>query len=145
MSSTQPTRIATNKLKTNPNNPRTIREDKMGKLQASIAQDPDFLSLRPLIVNRNLEVLAGNQRLRACVNLGWDKVPCIIVDYDEEKQRRVMIKDNISAGEWDWEMLGNEGDPEELQGWGLDIPWEKPTEDKPNEPKPCKHCDRMIP
>jgi site-specific DNA-methyltransferase (adenine-specific) len=44
------------------------------------------------------------------------------VDWDEDKQRQFIIKDNVSGGEWDWEMLANEWDTEELQEWGLDLP-----------------------
>ncbi len=60
-----------------------------------------------------------------------------------------MIKDNVSAGEWDWDTLGNEWEAAELQEWGLDIPFEvtvdeEPTE-QPQKPKQCKHCEKMIP
>ena len=145
MSSTQPMRIATSKLKTSPNNPRIIRFDKMEKLKASITEDPELMEARPLIVNQKMEVIAGNQRWRACVQLGWEEVPCVVVDWDEKKQKRVMIKDNISAGEWDWDILANEEDPEELQEWGLDIPFESEPTEQSKEPKQCKHCEKMIP
>jgi ParB-like chromosome segregation protein Spo0J len=121
----------------------------MEKLKASITEDPELMEARPLIVNQKMEVIAGNQRWRACVQLGWEEVPCVVVDWDEKKQKRVMIKDNISAGEWDWDILANEEDPEELQEWGLDIPFEAPSEEEPaeqpQEPKQCKHCEKMIP
>ena len=141
----QPTSTAINKLKASPSNPRAIRENKMADLMRSIQEDPELMQARPLIVNKNWEVIAGNQRLRACVRLGWEEVPCIVVDWDEQKQRRVMVKDNISAGEWDWDTLANEWEAEELQDWGLDIPFESEPEDEPKEPKPCKHCEKMIP
>lgn len=141
----QPTRTAINKLKASPSNPRAIRENKMADLMRSIQEDPELMQARPLIVNKNWEVIAGNQRLRACVRLGWEEVPCIVVDWDEQKQRRVMVKDNISAGEWDWDTLANEWEAEELQEWGLDIPFESEPEDEPKEPKQCKHCEKMIP
>ena len=32
-----------------------------------------------------------------------------------------MIKDNISGGEWDWNILANEWDAEQLTDWGVDI------------------------
>ncbi len=143
----QQTNIATNKLRTSPSNPRAIRQNKMEKLMLSIAEDPELMEARPVIVNlHNMQVLAGNQRLRACIALGWEVVPCVLVDWDEAKQRRVMIKDNVSAGEWDWDALGNEWEATELQDWGLDIPFEADQEEneQPNEPKPCKHCDKMI-
>ncbi len=34
----------------------------------------------------------------------------------------VQIKDNVGYGEWDWEMLANEWDAEELNEWGLEVP-----------------------
>jgi len=146
----QQTSIATNKLRTSPSNPRAIRENKMEQLMRSIAEDPELMEARPVIVNlHNMQVLAGNQRLRACIALGWEVVPCVLVDWDEDKQKRVMIKDNISAGEWDWDTLGNEWEATELQEWGLDIPFEAPSEEdtaeQSQEPKQCKHCEKMIP
>jgi len=117
--------IETSKLRTSPNNPRAIRENKMEQLMRSIAEDPELVHARPLIVNENYEVIAGNQRLRACVALGWKEVPCVVVNWDEAKQKRAMIKDNVSAGEWDWDLLANEWDAEELNEWGLEVPLEE--------------------
>jgi ParB-like chromosome segregation protein Spo0J len=117
----------------------------MAELLRSIQEDPELMQARPLIVNQQLEVIAGNQRLRAVKRLGWSHVHVIMVDWPEEKQKRVMIKDNLNAGEWDWDMLANEWEAEELQSWGLDIPFSSEPEDEPKEPKQCKHCDKMIP
>ena len=124
----QPTNIEPSKLKTSPSNPRAIREPAMEKLMRSIAEDPELMQARPLIVNDKMEVLAGNQRLRACVALEWPTVPCVVVDWDEAKQRRAMIKDNVSAGEWDQDMLANEWEVEELKDMGLDLDWDEPEE-----------------
>ena len=139
--------IEPSKLKTSPSNPRAIRDNAMEKLMLSIAEDPELMEARPLIVNDRMEVLAGNQRLRACIALEWPTVPCVVVDWDEAKQRRAMIKDNVSAGEWDQDMLANEWEVEELKEWGVPIDWDKTeeTEEPTNEPKPCKHCEKMIP
>lgn len=147
MSLTPPTLIETNKLKTHPSNPRYIREDKMESLKRSIEEDPDLMKARPLIVNQRMEVLAGNQRLRACMALGWLEVPCVILEGDMEKQMRWMVKDNGHHGEWDTDMLANDGhDLEQLKEWGVPIDWDKPEPiDEPKEAKQCKHCEKMIP
>lgn len=122
---TPPTLIETSKLKTHPSNPRYIRKDKLESLKRSITEDPDYMEHRALLVNPQMEVFAGNQRLRACQALGWEKVPCYVLDLDEEKQRRWMIKDNGHSGEWDQDMLANDGwDAEQLQEWGVPIDWE---------------------
>ena len=123
-----PTHIEPSKLKTSPSNPRAIRDNAMEKLMLSIAEDPELMEARPLIVNDRMEVLAGNQRLRACIALEWPTVPCVVVDWDEAKQRRAMIKDNVSAGEWDQDMLANEWEVEELKEMGLNLDWDEPEE-----------------
>ena len=142
-----PILIETSKLRTHPSNPRYIRKDKLESLKRSITEDPDYMQHRALLVNPQMEVFAGNQRLRACQALGWEKVPCYVLDLDEEKQRRWMIKDNGHHGEWDTDILANgPHEPEQLQEWGVPIDWDKPEpEDKPKEPTQCKHCEKMIP
>ena len=40
----------------------------------------------------------------------------------EEEKRRFIIEDNVPFGEWDWEILANEWDQQELTEWGLEIP-----------------------
>ena len=117
----QPIHIEPSKLRTSPSNPRAIRDNAMEKLMLSIAEDPELMEARPLIVNDRMEVLAGNQRLRACIALEWPTVPCVVVDWDEAKQRRAMIKDNVSAGEWDYDMLANEWDADMLEVAGLNL------------------------
>jgi ParB-like chromosome segregation protein Spo0J len=67
-------------------------------------------------------VLGGNMRLKAMREAGWKEVPIEVVDWDEDKQRQFIIKDNVSGGEWDWDMLANEWDADELNEWGLDLP-----------------------
>ena len=57
-------------------------------------------------------VLGGNMRLKAMKEAGWKQAP-VEVDWDEDKQRQFIIKDNVGFGEWDWEMLANEWDAEQ--------------------------------
>jgi len=144
---TPPILIETSKLRTHPNNPRYIRENKMEHLMRSIAEDPKMMTVRPLLVNPDMVVFAGNQRLRACIALGWEAVPCSVCDWTEEEQERAMIKDNGHHGEFDTDMLANgKHDPEQLQEWGVFIDWDKPEpEEQLQEPKPCKHCEKLIP
>jgi site-specific DNA-methyltransferase (adenine-specific) len=78
--------------------------------------------VRPIVVNTDMVVLGGNMRLKAMREAGWKDVPIEVVDWDEDKQRQFIIKDNVSGGEWDWDMLANEWDADELNEWGLDLP-----------------------
>jgi ParB-like chromosome segregation protein Spo0J len=61
-------------------------------------------------------------RYKACKEAGLKEIPIIKTDLTEDQQREFLIKDNTSGGEWDWEVLANEWDSEQLADWGLDIP-----------------------
>ena len=110
-------------VKLNPNNPRLIKDDKFIKLVQSIKDFPEMLDIRPIVVNADMVILGGNMRFKACKEAGLKEVPIIIADnLTEEQQREFLIKDNTSGGEWDFEMLANEWDVEQLDDWGLEIP-----------------------
>jgi len=122
-------RIATSKLKTNPNNPRSIRKDQLEKLVKSLREFPEMLEARPIVVDPDFVVLGGNMRLKAAQEAGLKEVPVYIASWEEAKHKEFIIKDNLAFGEWDWDMLANEWDAEELGDWGLDVPLEdEPTE-----------------
>jgi ParB-like chromosome segregation protein Spo0J len=124
----QPILTKISDVKLNPNNPRLIKDDKFKKLVQSIKEFPQMLELRPIVVNDDMIVLGGNMRLKACKEAGLKEVPVIKAsDLSEEQQRAFIIKDNVGYGEWDWDMLANEWDEEELLEWGLDV-WQQPTE-----------------
>jgi hypothetical protein len=115
-------KIATSKIKLNPNNPRLIKDEKFKKLVKSIKDFPEMLDIRPIVVNADMIILGGNMRYKACVEAGLKEIPVIVADnLTEEKQREFLIKDNTSGGEWDWEMLANQWDAEQLEDWGLTI------------------------
>lgn len=112
-----------NKVRTNPNNPRIIKDDKFQKLVKSIQEFPQMLEIRPIVVNDEMIVLGGNMRLRACQEAGLKEIPIIKAsNLTEEQQKEFIIKDNVGYGEWDWNDLANNWDANELSQWGLDIP-----------------------
>lgn len=109
-------------IKPNPNNPRVLKDDKFKKLVQSLKDFPEMANVRPIVVNTEMIVLGGNMRLRAMQEAGWKKAPVQIVDWSIEKQNEFIIKDNVGFGEWDWDVLANEWNENELITWGLDIP-----------------------
>lgn len=109
-------------IKANPNNPRIIKDDKFAKLVQSLKDLPEMATVRPIVVNADMVVLGGNMRLKAMKEAGWKEVPVEVVDWDEDKQRQFIIKDNVGFGEWDWDMIANEWDAMQLEEWGLDLP-----------------------
>ena len=114
--------VSISKIKSNPNNPRLIKDDKFAKLVNSIKEFPEMLNIRPIVVNKDMVILGGNMRFKACKEAGLKEIPIIIADLPEGKEREFIIKDNISGGEWDWDLLANEWDVSQLTDWGLDIP-----------------------
>lgn len=116
-------RVKLSQIKPNENNPRLIKDDKFKKLVKSIQDFPEMLELRPIVVNSDMVILGGNMRYRALKEAGAKEVPIIIAEnLTQDQQREFLIKDNVSGGEWDWEVLANEWDSEQLEAWGLDLP-----------------------
>ena len=115
-------KIKISEVKTNPNNPRIIKDEKFKKLVQSIKDFPKMLELRPIVVNDDMIVLGGNMRLKACKEVGTKEVWVVKAsDLTEEEQRQFIIKDNVGFGEWDWDMIANDWDAAELEAWGLDV------------------------
>lgn len=115
-------------IKSNPNNPRVIKDDKFNKLVKSIKEFPKMLSIRPIVVNADMVVIGGNMRLKACKEAGIKEVDIVKADdLTEEEQKQFIIKDNVGFGEWDWDVLANEWDAEELGEWGLDV-WQQASD-----------------
>lgn len=116
-------KVPIGKVNANPNNPRFIKDDKFQKLVQSIKDLPQMLDIRPIVVNKEMVVLGGNMRLKACLEAGLKEVSIIIADnLTPEQEKEFLIKDNVSGGEWDWDVLANEWNQEELEEWGLSIP-----------------------
>lgn len=113
----------------NPDNPRVIKDYKFKKLVKSIKKFPEMLQYRPIVVNKNMEVLGGNMRTRACIEAGLKEVYIKVADFTKEQEKEFIIKDNSSFGEWNWDLLANEWETQDLKDWGLDIPkWEDKIE-----------------
>ena len=118
-------------LKTNPTNPRTIKDDKFKKLVQSLKDFPEMMEKRPLICvtdtsDGKLYPLGGNMRLKALQELKYKEIPdswvMIADDWNEEQRKEFVIKDNVGYGEWNWDMLESDWDVDDLENWGLDIP-----------------------
>jgi len=115
-------RVDIRQIRPNPENPRVIKDNKFQKLVKSITELPQMLELRPIVVNRDMIVLGGNMRLKACEAAGLTEVPVVFADnLTPEQEREFIVKDNSSFGEWDWDLLANEWDVDQLQDWGIDI------------------------
>jgi hypothetical protein len=117
-------------IKPNPNNPRLIKDDKFKKLVKSLESFPEMMEKRPIVcvtdVDGKLYPLGGNMRLKALKELKYNDIPDSWVtmadEWTEEQRMEFLIKDNVGFGEWDFEVLENEWDSEQLEEWGMDLP-----------------------
>ncbi len=110
-------------IKPNTSNPRTIKDAKFKKLVQSIKEFPQMLKLRPIVVDEEMVILGGNMRFAACKEAGLTEVYIIKAEeLTEEQKQEFIIKDNVGFGEWDWDILANEWNTEDLENWGLDLP-----------------------
>lgn len=110
-------------LKPNETNPRYIKDSKFKKLVKSLKEFPEMLEKRPIVVDENMVVLGGNMRLEAAKAAGIFEVWIDVAEgWSEQQKREFIIKDNASFGEWDWELLGNDWNAEQLGEWGIDVP-----------------------
>jgi|TARA_R110000772_G_scaffold181601_1_gene292912 hypothetical protein len=116
------------KIKGNKKNPRIIKDKKFYDLVESIKGFPEMLEKRPIIVDEDMIVLGGNMRLKACKEAGLKEVWVDSAEgWTEEQKNEFIIKDNVSSGDWEWDMLGNEWNSSELESWGLDV-WQNPDD-----------------
>ena len=120
-------KVKISSIKSNPKNPRLIKDGKFNKLVKSITNFPQMLEKRPLVcftdVDGKYVVLGGNMRLKASKQAGLKELPIILADdWTEEQKNEFIIKDNVGFGEWEWDDLANEWDIDQLDDWGLDLP-----------------------
>jgi ParB-like chromosome segregation protein Spo0J len=115
-------------------NPRTITKDKMNKLVDSIKANQDYFEARPVICSDRtgeLVILAGNQRFKAAKIAGLTEVPVVVLHgLDEEREKELIIRDNVELGDWDMDILANEWDIELLKMCGVDevLKWDETEE-----------------
>lgn len=82
----------------------------------------EFGFQQPIVVNQDMEILAGHTRYFASKKLELDRVPCVIADLDQTKQTAYRIADNRVSedNQWDFPLLNLE--IEKLKDANFDLP-----------------------
>lgn len=112
--------VAIDTLVANDINPRSIKDKAFQALKKSLQEFPEMKKLRMIVVDEDLRILGGHQRIYALKDLGYTDVEVKQVFGLTEKQKReFIIKDNTASGEWDSDILANNWEMDELEGWGL--------------------------
>ena len=97
-------------------NPRQISTKQYNDLKESIKK---FSLVDPIIINKDNTVIGGHQRLKICKELKYIDIDCVVLDLSKEDERELNIRLNKSGGEWDFDILANQFDIEELKDWGF--------------------------
>ena len=102
-------------------NPRKISKKDLEVLKKSLREFPEMKQIRKVVVDENMRILGGHQRVKALEAIGEKTVPVLqVIGLTEEQKDEFIIKDNIANGEWDMDKLAEEWDAEKLGEWGLD-------------------------
>lgn len=110
-----------------PKNPRFIKNDKYEKLKKSLEEHPQMLALRELLVYPHGDkyvIIGGNMRYRAMKELKFKTAPCKVISASTsiDDLKAYTIKDNSGFGDWDFDLLANDWDTDDLEDWGIDLP-----------------------
>jgi hypothetical protein len=108
------------KLTANELNPRKINRKAYDSLKQSLKDFPEMKSIRPIVVDENLTILGGHQRIYALKDLGYtDVLVTQVFGLSDKQKREFIIKDNAAAGDWDSDIMANQWDMDELINWGV--------------------------
>lgn len=88
----------------NPRKDLTAKDKEYQKIKNSITE---FGYVTPIIVNADMTVISGHQRLKVLIELGYTEIECIIVDLDKTSEKALNIALNKIQGDWDEEKLEN--------------------------------------
>lgn len=67
----------------------------------------EFGYVEPVIVNKDMTVIGGHQRISVLKELGYADIDCVVIDIDKTKEKALNIALNKISGEWDKELLAN--------------------------------------
>lgn len=113
--------IEIDKLKPYEFNPRRISKESLKKLKDSVT---DIGYAAPILIDTDGTIVAGHMRWQALKLLGYKEVDVRAPNrkLTEKEFKEVNIRDNINNGDWDYEILANNFEHQDLIEWGLDIP-----------------------
>tara|TARA_Y100001972_G_C7628753_1_gene315530 strand:+ start:98 stop:1189 length:1092 start_codon:yes stop_codon:yes gene_type:complete len=101
-------------------NPRQLKKEQFNQLKDSIKR---FGLVDPVIINKNDSrkniIIGGHQRTRVAESLGIEEVPCVEVDLTLDEERELNVRLNKNTGEWDFDILADMFDIDELKDWGF--------------------------
>ena len=102
-------------------NPRQLSKDQFKHLKDSLDR---FGFVDPVIVNKNPDreniIIGGHQRVKVAKKLGMLDVPCIELDLSYDKEKELNVRLNKNTGDWDYDILVNNFNIDDLVEFGFD-------------------------
>ena len=102
-------------------NPRRLTESQHKSLKDSLTR---FGMVDPVIVNqhpaRKNIMVGGHMRARVWKELGNKTIPAVFVNLPLDKEKELNVRLNKNTGEWDFDILANQFEIEDLKGWGFE-------------------------
>ena len=102
-------------------NPRQLSDDQYKHLKDSISR---FGLVDPIIINKNKDrkdiIIGGHQRVKVARTMGIDKVPCVEIDLTYDREKELNVRLNKNTGDWDFDILNEAFEIEQLLDWGFD-------------------------
>jgi len=110
-----------NELKPAEYNPRKISEKEFEDLRKSFN---NLGTLEPAVINMNPDrlnvIISGHQRLKVAESLGMVDYPCFEVSFNLQKEREANIRMNKNTGNWDFDLLHENFEMDDLKDFGFD-------------------------
>lgn len=105
-------------LKNYAKNPRSLNKDQGEHLKKSLEK---FGQCEPIVINTDGMIIGGHQRARTMKKLGYkEAIVCVPEEPLNEKEiEELNIRLNKNVGDWDWDVLGNAWEVEDLLEWGF--------------------------
>ena len=101
-------------------NPRQLTKEQHKHLKDSIQR---FGLVDPIIVNKNKDrknvIIGGHQRVRIAKELKMEDIPVLELDLTYDREKELNIRLNKNMGEWDYDILANMFDIDELLDIGF--------------------------
>ena len=101
-------------------NPRQLKKEQYQNIKESLQR---FGFVDPVIINKNKDrkniIIGGHQRVKVAKDLEYTEVPCLELDLTLDKEKELNIRLNKNVGEWDYDILANLFDFNELMDWGF--------------------------
>lgn len=113
-------------------NPRKISAESFNRLVDDIRTNGYH---QRIIATPDLRVIGGHQRKKALIELGIETIRVLVPDREisDEKFREMLVKDNLPFGEFDFGILEQDYDFDELVGYGMPEDWLKCFDVAPTE------------